>query len=784
MKNYSNPRSLIMAILLAILCVTGCFEGLNPPATDEINNISPATIDENNPYQFANGCYSMEFTRTGESLEGHDMYYRAGDNGEPFFMKPSALGQYIFHDSRGRYLAVTKTITGYRPVRTDRLNTGAIWELKWENSMEGFVLRSRQAGLILEMNEKGALTLANETSDRSLIAFTETEGCRSFPEADLNVNLNVDEKQALSRPNPGTPGEDYTDREPVTGYADTHAHLNHFLGSGQTTFVGETFNPLGITEALKDCSSLHGIDGVTDLFGMAVDGHTSHETSGWPDFDFWPTTYTSTHQQAYYRWLERSWLAGQRVLVQQMVSNEILCNIKKLIPSEKIGVTCDDMEIAELQLNNIYDMQDYIDAQCGGPGQGWFRIVTSSREARRVIGQGKMAVFLSLEFDTVFGAGIDYFGRYESGKISRDELDDELRNIEEQLDYFYERGVRSVFPIHAFNNGFGGAQLYQTPIFNLVNMMERGSFFDVEAASNPRVQYREDGIAVENPDEMQALFPFLPFVPITSDGQGHCNTLGMSGLGEWLMEQLISRRMIIEIDHMGDHTLDRAMEILWEAKYPGVIASHTRIIDLKEGQKAWEQLDIPRMIKILQMGGIVAPMLWETLEGHQKCVADYLKIMIDGGGRIENERYEKYGQYEVHASWYDRNDESLDDLVWGVPYATDVNGACPLPNFDTFPQFQEDIDYGFGPLFPGVYSPGTEISFEKQVTGNRVFDINGDRGMAHYGLMPDMIRKMQLDPESVLMQPLFNSAEAYLRMLERVERYSETYPARENKYWE
>ena len=30
----------------------------------------------------------------------------------------------------------------------------------------------------------------------------------------------------------------------------------------------------------------------------------------------------------------------------------------------------------------MYAMQDYIDAQFGGPGKGWYRIVTNPLEAR------------------------------------------------------------------------------------------------------------------------------------------------------------------------------------------------------------------------------------------------------------------------------------------------------------------------------------------------------------------------------------------------------------------
>ncbi len=47
--------------------------------------------------------------------------------------------------------------------------------------------------------------------------------------------------------------------------------------------------------------------------------------------------------------------------------------------------------------------QRYVDAQAGGPGKGFFQIVTDPYEARRVINQGRMAVVLEIEISELFG---------------------------------------------------------------------------------------------------------------------------------------------------------------------------------------------------------------------------------------------------------------------------------------------------------------------------------------------------------------------------------------------
>jgi hypothetical protein len=59
--------------------------------------------------------------------------------------------------------------------------------------------------------------------------------------------------------------------------------------------------------------------------------------------------------------------------------------------------------------------------------------------------------------------------------------------------------------------------------------------------------------------------------------------------------------------------------------------------------------------------------------------------------------------------------------------------------------------------------------FDRQITGNRTFDYNYD-GLAHVGLLPDFIEDLKaVGVTEEQLEPLFNSAEAYLQMWERVE---------------
>ena len=727
-------------------------------------------------YSLVDHYYLLKSKSTGNYVTVRNGRYMAdsADRGSAarFFFKASGLGEYILYDQDSNYL----TTDGTWVQRNTTLANSIRWKLE-EKGENTFALCSYAAGKYLTAAGSG-LKLNGTAGEDSSFIVERTVGSNPFPEADTNVLITdkngnvVCPADALSRPAVG---------DKVTGYADTHAHLNHNLASGEAVFAKSNFSPLGIQDALSDCSDVHGVGGVHDIWGLVVDGATGHDTSGYPDFNYWPTAFSTNHQQAYYKWLERSWLAGQRVMVQQCVNNETLGQLMNALPPYKGGTT-DDMEAVRKQVQYINSMQDYIDAQCGGPGEGWFRVCTNASQAREVISKGKMAVFLGIEEDTIFGCEQDYLGQYEAGQISKEACDQGLANIEKQMDEIWNLGIRSFFPIHALDNGFGGCQLYQGAVFDVMNFLQRGTIFTSESSPNNRVFYTEP---LATPDE---------------GATGSANAKGLTRTGEWLIRQMIQRKFLIEVDHLSDKSFNKLLDICWEEKYPGLIASHTRILDMNPPhyKDAWEQMDIPRMIKVMQLGGLISVMAIETTNGHQICVSDYLKFMIDlsarnKGGRgtsafLNNERYQRYGgPYEVPTTWYNTNSDPSDDLIVGVPYATDVNGACMLPTLEESGSEYTPVNYddgSFTALHSGVYSSKVQdVHFARQTTGNRTFDLNDNRKMAHYGLMPDLIKLWSSRSDRVNLDATFSSAEAYLRLLERVERYSDTYPSRNDADW-
>src|SRR5436305_6264237 len=122
---------------------------------------------------------------------------------------------------------------------------------------------------------------------------------------------------------------------------------------------------------------------------------------GWPVFKEWPSPTALAEEGDYYTGIERAWKAGLRLLVTELVDNEALCSLMTQRRNP-----CNDMAAVRMQAQDLRDIQDYVDAQSGGPGKGWFRIVTDPFQARKVINQGKLAVVLGIEVSEPFGCQV------------------------------------------------------------------------------------------------------------------------------------------------------------------------------------------------------------------------------------------------------------------------------------------------------------------------------------------------------------------------------------------
>jgi microsomal dipeptidase-like Zn-dependent dipeptidase len=609
------------------------------------------------PPALANGCFAL--VPSGEegvvAIRGDG--YGADERGEAaaFHLKPTGLGTYLLQDQERMLLAAG---TGAAAGRDELPGERAEWRIRGRPS-RGFVLASTSDGR----------RLAIDPSDRTLILadgagarfeLLPTRGCKRFPEAKVG---------ASGRPTRGT-NRDGT----VPGFADAHLHVTANLRAGGQVISGESFHRFGIGEALGHDDRNHGPDGSLDVTGNLLrDGSPAgtHDTHGWPTFVGWPVHDTYTHQQAYYVWLKRAWMAGLRFVVAQAVEDEALCELQPMRSH-----SCDETETVKLAIAQLHALQDYIDAQSGGRGKGWFRIVRNPGRARRVIERGKLAVIIGMETSSPLGCS----EFQNEPQCTREDIDRVLGQL-------HRLGVRSIFVAHWIDNAFGGVALQSGAQGQFIGT------FQTTTTGHPFMT-KPCGEADE--------------------ADGECNAKGLTDLGQYFLERMMDRHMLIEADHLSQEARRGALAVAEAEDYP-LVSSHTGT----GGEWIPAQLE-----RLYALGGVASA----TPEVAPELVAK-IHDLREGAGRRGA----------------------------SVALGSDTGGfaALPGPREDG-----EKLRYPFRSYDGGV-------RFKRQRTGRRIYDLNAD-GVAHYGLFADLIADMRQQPGGErALRSLFGSADAYLRMWER-----------------
>ncbi len=487
---------------------------------------------------------------------------------------------------------------------------------------------------------------------------------------------------------------------------------------------------------------------------------------GAPLFNGWPKWTSTTHQQVYYKWLERAWQGGLRMMTEFAVTNEALCKGNKHLK----GVNCENsMGAIDAQLEAAYAFQTFIDAQHGGAGKGWYRIVKTPLEARVAVASGKLAVVLGIETAELFNCN-------EQGTCNE-------QFVRNKVDQYYDKGVRQVFPIHNFDNAFGAAATWQDGI-EVGQRAVEGRWWDTRDCGPESYTFKLGSFT-------QSLISLLKFssvipsgsVPQNRAGSGHCNQYGLKPLGEVLMDALMDKGMIIDVDHMSTRSLDRALGLAEgraNGRYSGIVASHVLPLDLHGDITVGLDLKRTRherlrtadqMARIRNLGGMIAAMLKDdgqdtSLKGEKYTTAHGTAVPDDC--RHSSKSFAQAYMYAV------------DQMRGPVALGSDFNGvaghvgprfgveACGGSVGERNAQIRQGKKVSYPFIFDGF---GT---FNKQVTGQRTFDYNVD-GMAHVGMLPDFVsdlREVGLPVEYE--RSLFGSAEAYIKMWEGATRATDT----------
>jgi microsomal dipeptidase-like Zn-dependent dipeptidase len=547
----------------------------------------------------------------------------------------------------------------------------------------------------------GSFALKNTATGRTVSStITPATGCQAFPEAELDAS--------------GTPAAATNRDGTIRGFADTHLHVTADMRAGGLVFGGEPFDRFGIVRALGQDAVEHGADGGLDYTGNLLREGVpfgTHDTRGWPTFSGWPTYDTQTHEQVYYRWLQRTWMAGERLIVAETVEDAPICNVEP-----RTRYSCDETTAIRGQVQRLRDLQDYVDAQAGGPGRGWFRIVQTPGQARKVMRAGKLAVVLGVESSFPLDCRAEGRARCSTATVDR------------RLDALYRLGIRSLFVAHWADNGFAGAAIeggVKGKFINALGRIATGHWFSVGRCPDPSQGEELEAVSALEVDVLSQFFPAAGVLktaakPTYAAGR-HCNVRGLTKLGAHLVRQMMAKGMLIELDHMSEKAREQVLAIAQRAHYPGVISGHSDTGGL------WTTAELRRLTAL---GGIASQRLAAPAQ-----LADAI---------VARERYRS----PKHP--------------FAVGLGTDTGGFASLPG--------PPADAATNPLpYPFTFAG---VSFERQRTGERTFDYNAD-GVAHYGLLPDLLADMARTPRGARATDLLlRSAQSYLDMWSAAERRS------------
>lgn len=494
------------------------------------------------------------------------------------------------------------------------------------------------------------------------------EGRILISDSSTNNGLFVDDFQLTPNitplPTPAAAG-------PVWGFADLHAHPAAHLGFGGKLYHGSPEGP--INSALDNCEADHGFMGsglagrqfpatilqavraAGIIFGRAdfsslidgkpmnqqnieaaIDGLTAINDSTisqmatlalGPHFHSnegiatgapgWYSHQDQIHQHMHVDYIRRAWQGGLRLMVSLAVSNELLGNM-----NPKPGVSTKDKDTTDRQLQYMKDM--------AARNSSWMEIAYTPADARRIIGQNKLALVLGVEVDSLGGFG-------KEGECTDAQVEAELNRLKTM-------GARHFFPIHLADNAFGGTAFY-SDLFLLNHLTLRGAPHRIDSGDSS-IDYKPfEGIYSMVPPGLLNVAAArlerngrasialngglrVPFAAAFRDMEakrllppGAFNSQGLTARGQFAIQKMMDLGLIIDIDHMSGHSTVATLGLA-EARtangvtgYP-VVSGHTHFRPLSwrrnetsdphkyptEADKTDSYVN-----RIQKLGGMVAP---------------------------------------------------------------------------------------------------------------------------------------------------------------------------------
>ena len=226
-------------------------------------------------------------------------------------------------------------------------------------------------------------------------------------------------------------------------------------------------------------------------------------------------------------------------------------------------------------------------------------------------------------------------------------------------------------------------------------------------------------------DPIQTVLPYAIDIVAGGTDEPHCQKATLTPLGEYLIAGMMQRGMLLEVDHLPRFAYKRALEILQDNDYPA-LGTHGRD---NNGE-------------LFELGGL-------SFRGFEGCFdPDDPSSPLRGYNQPLQQMVDAGMHRSLGFSW------DFNGFARG-PAGRFEKGRCGTP--------QEDpVTYPFT-SYDGA------VTFTEPVVGDRVYDFNTE-GLAHIGLVPEYVENaVRGGATADDLEPLFRSAEGYVRMWEKAE---------------
>jgi microsomal dipeptidase-like Zn-dependent dipeptidase len=223
------------------------------------------------------------------------------------------------------------------------------------------------------------------------------------------------------------------------------------------------------------------------------------------------------------------------------------------------------------------------------------------------------------------------------------------------------------------------------------------------------------------------LVDFLDELSEPAVGGDYCQNAGLTPLGTFLVAEIMGRGMILEIDHLPRRSYGAVFDMLETNDYPAS-GSH----------------GLNNFGALYALGGV-------SKTGFGRCGDPSEPATMVKGLTNRVDLIEANGGFPAEGFGFDLNGFA------GAPGPRfGPNSVCGAPQSDP-------ITYPFT-------SYAGDVTFTQPQVGNRTVDFNSE-GLVHIGMVAELIEDVRRDGVSdEELEPLFKSAEGYLRMWEKAER--------------